>query len=53
MKGPKDKQPDFFEDQGEIKADSRSPYQALSSVWERSDGELLEAMLSFYSHHPS
>src|SRR5437016_12756132 len=25
-----------------------STYEPLSSVWERSDGELLEAMLSFY-----
>ena len=25
-----------------------APYAALSSVWERSDGELLDAMLAFY-----
>ena len=26
----------------------RATYQAISSVWEKSDGELLDAMLSFY-----
>jgi hypothetical protein len=26
-----------------------SRYEPLSSVWERSDGELLEAMLAFYA----
>ncbi len=26
----------------------KQKYDSISSVWERSDGELLEAMLSFY-----
>ena len=26
-----------------------SKYEPISSVWERNDGELLEAMLAFYS----
>jgi hypothetical protein len=32
----------------EVPKEGAKAYNALSSVWERSDGELLEAILSFY-----
>jgi hypothetical protein len=32
----------------EVPKEEPKAYNALSSVWERSEGELLEAMLSFY-----
>jgi len=35
-----------------IVADPASTYEPLSSVWERSDGELLEAMFNFYATIP-
>lgn len=35
-----------------IKSNGRSTYAPLSSVWEGSDGELLEAMFEFYATIP-
>lgn len=36
----------------EISRNGLSAYEPLSSVWERSDGELLEAMFEFYAKIP-
>jgi hypothetical protein len=35
-----------------VSENGASSYEPLSSVWERSDGELLEAMLRFYPTIP-
>lgn len=37
---------------GEETRNSSTSYEPISSVWERSDGELLEAMFKFYSVVP-